>query len=143
MPNWIDNPRYQRVIQRLQGLPSWQRAIFSSAGADKAFASDEMRNKIDAINAATRQKARRRNTEYGKERLAQSRDRYKSYSNLRDKEWGMNKDDRRLGEYLGYGNVALSGLLGYQNMKLADLQAEQERTMRNKLVRGLDYRLKY
>ena len=134
MPNWIDNPRYQRVIQRLQGLPSWQRAIFSSAGADKAFASDEMRNKIDAINAATRQKARKYSVKYGEERLAQSRDRYKSYSNLRDKEWGMNKDDRRLGEYLGYGNVALSGLLGYQNMKLADLQAEQEQAMRKKIL---------
>ena len=34
MPDWINNPRYQRVIQKLQGLPSWQRAIFTSVSAE-------------------------------------------------------------------------------------------------------------
>ena len=140
MPNWIDNPRYQRVIQKLQGLPSWQRAIFSSAGADKAFASDEMRSKIDAINAATRKKEMAHRISYGKERLDLSRDRFKSRSKISDRRWDIDKGDRRTAEYLGYGNIALSGLLGYKEMKLANIMAEREQADRKKLGLSTNYK---
>ena len=133
MPDWINNPRYQRVIQRLQTMQPWQRAIFTSAGADKAFASEEMRNKIDAINAASMKKAR-------EESLSLSRDRLKTNTRLYDKEQDMLKKDRRLGKALGYANIGVSGLLGYKNMELANIQAQQEQAMRRKILvatRGL------
>ena len=143
MPNWIDNPRYQRMIQKLQGLPSWQRAIFTSAGADRQFASDEMRNKIDMINAASRKKEMAHRISYGKERLGLSRDAFKSSSKLKDRRLDIDKGDRRTAEMLGYGNIGLSGLLGYQEMGLANLQAEQERADRKKLISGLNTKIKY
>ena len=137
MPDWINNPRYQRVIQKLQGMPSWQRAIFSSAGADRQFASDEMRGKIDAINAASRKKSMDSRLTLGADRLALSRDRFKASSKLSDRKWDIDKADRRIAEPLGYGNVALSGLMGYKEMELANLQAELEQADRKKLISGL------
>ena len=134
MPDWINNPRYQRVIQKLQGLPSWQRAIFTSAGADRQFASDEMRNKIDAINAASRKESMEHRISYGKDRLDLSRDAFKSSSKIRDRRWDIDKGDRRTAEYLGYGNIAASGVLGYQDMQLANQQAIQEQEMRRKIL---------
>ena len=134
MPNWIDNPRYQRVIQKLQGLPSWQRAIFTSAGADRAFASDEMRNKIAAINAATSKTAREQAVSTSKQRLTLDRDRFKASSKLKGRRWDIDKGDRRTAEYLGYGNIAASGVLGYQDMQLANQQAIQEQEMRRKIL---------
>lgn len=134
MPNWIDNPRYQRIIQKLQGLPSWQRAIFTSAGADRAFASDEMRSKIDAINAATRKGAMESRVSMGKKRLALGREQFRSSSDIRRKRWGISEKDRKLGELLGYGNIGVSGLMGYKEMELANIQAVQEQAMRKKIL---------
>lgn len=136
MPDWINNPRYQRVIQKLQGLPSWQRAIFTSAGADRQFASDEMRSKIDAINAASRKSSMESRVSLGKGRFDLSRDALRSSSKISDRRWDIDKDDRRTAEYLGYGNIALSGLMGYKEMELANLQAEQEQAMRKKILSG-------
>lgn len=127
MPDFINNPRYQRVIQKLQGLPSWQRAIFTSAGADRQFASDEMRSKIDAINAATVRKGR-------EESLSLRRDRFNTSTRLAEKEQDMTAKDRRLGKILGYGNIGVSGLLGYKEMETANLQAEQEQADRKKIL---------
>ena len=143
MPDWINNPRYQRVIQKLQGLPSWQRAIFTSAGADRQFASDEMRNKINAINAASRKKEMAHKISYGKERLDLSRDAFKASSKIRDRRWDIDKGDRRTAEMLGYGNIGLSGIMGYKEMELANLQAAQEQAMRKKLISGINPRIKY
>ena len=134
MPDWINNPRYQRVIQKLQGLPSWQRAIFTSAGADRAFASEEMRNKIAAINAAIAKKGRVQAISTAKDRLALERERFGAGTRLADKYRKAATKDRRLAEYLGYGNVALSGALGYQDMQLANLQAIQEQADRKKIL---------
>jgi len=134
MPDWINNPRYQRVIQKLQGMPSWQRAIFTSAGADRAFASDEMRSKIDAINAATVRKGREQSVSSGRERLDMAQDRFDTSTRLTEKERDITTKDRRLGKYLGYGNIGLSGLLGYKEMEVANLQAEQEQAMRRKIL---------
>jgi len=136
MPDWINNPRYQRVIQKLQGLPSWQRAIFTSAGADRQFASDEMRSKIDAINAASRKSSMESRVSLGKGRFDLSRDALRSSSKISDRRWDIDKGDRRTAEYLGYGNIALSGLMGYKEMELANLQAEQEQAMRKKILSG-------
>jgi len=134
MPDWINSPRYQRVIQKLQAMPSWQRAIFTSAGADRAFASDEMRNKIDAINAATLKKSREHAVSSDKERLALRRQAFKIDTRLDDKEWDIDKKDRRTAEYLGYGNIGVSGLLGYKEMELANIMAAQEQAMRKKIL---------
>ena len=134
MPDWINSPRYQRVIQKIQTMPSWQRAIFTSAGADKAFASEEMRNKINLINAATRKKSMEQSVSSGKERLALSRCSFEAGTKLSDRALDIKKDDRRLAKYLGYGNIGVSGLLGYKEMELANIQAAQEQAMRRKLL---------
>jgi len=134
MPDWINNPRYQRVIQKLQGLPSWQRAIFTSAGADRQFASDEMRNKIAAINAATVRRGRDQAISSGRERLGLAQDRFKASTKLRDRAFNIDKGDRRTAETLGYGNIGLSGVMGYKEMELANLQATQEQTDRKKIL---------
>ena len=140
MPDWINSPRYQRVIQRMQTMQPWQRAIFTSAGADKAFASEEMRGKIDAINAATTRQGREQAVSSGKERLALSRGRFEASTGLADRERDIETKDRRTAEYLGYGNIGVSGLLGYKEMELKNIQAAQEQAMRRKILgatRGL------
>lgn len=145
MANWMDSPRYQRVIQKLQAMPQWQRAIFSSAGADRAFASDEMRSKIDAINAATTKQGRAKSVSFGKERLGLARDtfkasselardRFESSKGLADKRLRTDAKDRRLGEMIGIGNLGMSGLMGYKEMELSNIQAEQEQAMRKKIL---------
>ena len=134
MPDWINNPRYQRIIQKLQGMPQSQRAIFTSAGADRQFASEEMRGKINAINAATARKGREQSVSTGKERLSMAQDRFKSSTKLRDRKWDIDKGDRQTAETIGYGGIALSGLLGFKEMELANLQAAQERADRKKIL---------
>ena len=130
MPDWINSPRYQRVIQRLQAMQPWQRAIFTSAGADRAFASDEMRSKIAALNAATLKKSR-------EEALDLKRRRFKMYSDLDQREYDIGRKQGRLSEYLGYGNVALSGLLGLQEADVLKLQTAKTLANRKKIMGAL------
>ena len=127
MPDWINNPRYQRVIQRLQGMQPWQRAIFSSAGADTAFASEEMRNKINALNAATLKETREAAFDIGRRRLDMSR-----------RLMRKGQKDERLAELIGVGNIGVSGILGKKELELANLQAAKTLADRRKILRALE-----
>ena len=131
MPSWIDSPRYQRVIQRLQAMQPWQRAIFSSAGADRAFAGEEMRNKIAALNAASLKESR-------EESLALDRSRLEFGKRMSGKKYKMGRKEGRLSEYLGYGNVALSGLLGLREADVLKLQTARAIADRKKIMEAIE-----
>ena len=93
------NPQYQRAIQIMGRYSPRQKAIFSTALADRHFAATDMGKKIKALAYGTDKKLDRR-------RL-----------NIGEKAFKRDKKLNRVAEMLGVGNVILSGYMGSQNLE--------------------------
>lgn len=111
--DWMNNPRYQRAIQRLNRMSPSEKAVIDTVAADKHFATEEMRNRLSSMRAAAER-------EFRKSRLG-----------LAERELGLRRrairfQQRQLPIAYGIGGagVLASGYLGYQRMK-ADTEAAE------------------
>ena len=117
MPSYLDNPQYQRAIQRLNSLDKTQRAILSTVPADEVFASAEMRKKVASMNAALNRKAQDKRSDLASRSLAQNYDLGTRRLGLAQKQFKNYQDALPIAEGLGLANVVGSGLLGYGQYK--------------------------
>ena len=135
-PRWLNNPRYQRAVQKMSRMDPTRNAILDTVIADEAFADAEMRNRLAMMRLAAQKTGNERNLKLGEGRLALDEKRLAYDKNRSDASYGisrdkmdMNKDDAALAKNLGWGNIAVSGVQG-----LADLRNQKRQT---ELYRGL------
>jgi len=115
-------PQYQRLIQKIYRMSPHQRAILSTATADKAFASQEMASKLKLLEIGA-------NKQYLDERLALQKQAVGQRHALGKQRLETGKKESRVAEALGMGEVAVSGYLGKQRMDTDIALAKRLRTL--------------
>jgi len=106
-----ETPQYQRMVQKIYRMSPHQRAILSTAVADKAFAGSEMANKLKLMEIGA-------NRQYLEERMTLEKQGLKQRYDLTKKRLGAEKEERRLGEAISAGDVITSGFLGKARMDM-------------------------
>jgi hypothetical protein len=91
------------MLQKINAMDPNNKAILNTILADRAFAQNEMAKRIATMGMASVQDARTKE-------LGLKKRRFDELAAFRDRDVGT-------AEKLALGNVALSGLLGYQGMK--------------------------
>lgn len=129
MFNWMQDPRYQRAVQKYEALSPSDRAIANSA-LEAAFAGQAMEKQMALKRMAIQrqehegrlalgEKALELKGDLGRRRLDLGADRL---SNLK-KANELQQEDTGFAQTLALGNIALSGVSGYLGYK-RDLMTE-------------------
>ena len=106
-----ESPQYQRMIQKIYRMSPHQKAILSTAVADRAFAGSAMQKKLKLMEIGI-------NKQYLEERMAlQKEGMQKSYA-LSEKKRGIREKESRTAEALGLGSVITSGYLAKKKMDM-------------------------
>lgn len=113
--NFMNDPAYQRAIQKIAALSPEDRAVLDTVQADEAFAADDMRKQISAMAAAADKSRSRRSLSLSNKRL----DRNVGLANER---LDYAKKQDATAEGLGWANIGLSGVTG-----AADLHGKRKR----------------
>ena len=111
-----NSPQYQRWVQKIYRMSPHQRAILSTAVADRAFASSEMQKKLRLMEIGAQK-------QYLDERIGLQ----KQGLELQKRGIEQGKKESRIAEALGLGNVALSGYMGKKSM---DIDIELSKRLR-------------
>ena len=130
--NFENLPRYQRMQQKLASYSPDQMAIVDSLIADKNFASEQMKTELTGMRLARQKKSGEQAIKRGEHALKMGTygsDRLKMRENVQDWEKGQN----RIGEYLGWANVAGSTVLGLAKTNILSKLAKQEAGLRRKI----------
>jgi len=129
-PRWLNNPRYQKAVQKMSRMDPTRSAILDTVIADEAFADAEMRNRLAMMRLAAQKTGNERNLKMGEGRLALDEKRLTYDKDRSDASYGiatdtmdMRQDDDALAKKLGWGNIAVSGVQG-----LADLKKQKRQT---------------
>jgi len=123
-PRWLNNPRYQKAVQKMARLDPTRNAILDTVIADEAFADAEMRNRLAMMRLAAQKTGHAQNLELGEKRLAYDKNRADARYSLAEDTMDMNKKDAALSQNLGWGNIALGGVQGLANLKNQKRQTE-------------------
>lgn len=123
-PRWLNNPRYQKAVQKMARLDPTRKAIMDTVIADEAFADRDMRNRLAMMQLAAQKTANQRNIGLNERRiglqegeLAFKKDRADVGYDMALDRFRMDRSDANLAENLGYANMGLSGLRGYTDLK--------------------------
>ena len=123
-PRWLNNPRYQRAVQKMARLDPTRKAILDTVIADEAFADQDMRKRLAMMQLAAQKTAHQRNIGLNERRiglqegeLAFKKDRADVGYDMASDKFRMDRNDANLAENLGYANIGLSGLRGYTDLK--------------------------
>lgn len=131
--NFENLPRYQRLKQKMATYTPDQMAIVDSLLADKTFANEQIRTELAGMHLASQKKTGEQAIKRGEHGLKMGEyafDRLKMRKNLQ----GWEKKQNRLGEYLGWANVAGSIGLGLAKYDILSKLAKKEAGSR----KGLD-----
>lgn len=145
MIDFRENPRYQRLIQKISAMGPEQRAIFNTARVDEAFAGDAMKRHLDALSMAADRQARAKAIEHGEKRLGLAERRLGLSKNAFDTQTGLTREARdfankqsRWGTYIGMANVPLAAYTGYKEMGRDFDEAEETRKHRDRIKKLLE-----
>ena len=136
--NFENLPRYQRMQQKMASYTPDQMAIVDSLIADKQFASEQMRTELAGMRLASQKASGEQAIKRGKHSLKMGDYRFDRLRmrgdelKMRKKEQDWTKKQNRLGEYLGWANVAASTGLGMANTNILSGLAKQEAARRKK-----------
>lgn len=129
--NWLNDPKYQKQIQKLMRATPDQKAIINTVIADRQFADAEMRKQLELANIAAQELAHEReyelgtgHHELGKEWLEFKKEQWAKDYELKKEEFDIWKDESDLAELLGYGNILVSGLGGIEDLKRKKREAD-------------------
>jgi hypothetical protein len=125
--NWQDNPRYQRIIQRIGAMRPEQRAILKSASADTAFANEDIRKYLASLSMAADEKYRNRALALREKELDVSK-------NLAEQEADIAKKQTRIGTGIAAANIPISGYFGMKQMDRDKEEAAAESAWRKSLL---------
>jgi len=109
--NFKETPQYQRMVQKIYRMSPHQKAILSTAVADRAFAGSAMQSKLKLMEIGA-------NRQYLNERMALSKRGLQQSYGLKQKELGIRKKESRTAEALGIGNIITSGYLAKKRMDM-------------------------
>jgi len=104
-------PQYQRMVQKIYRMSPHQKAILSTAVADKAFAGSQMANKLKLMEIGA-------SKQYMDERLALQKKGLSQSYKLRKKAIGIEKEEGRRAEAISLGGVVTSGFLAKKRLDL-------------------------
>ena len=125
--NWKDNPRYQRLVQRIGAMRPEQRAILNSAAVDQAFGSEAMRRHLQSLSTAADEKFRNKALSLKEKELDVSK-------SLADQSLEMDKKQSRLGTAIAAANIPISGYFGMKQMDRDKEEAAAESAWRKSLL---------
>ena len=118
------NPRYQRVIQRLNAMSPENRKSLNAALADKAFTTADLRHKMRLADLGASKLSAKRNLETGQERLQLGRKSLKNRKKAAGRAWLERRKLRKGAETRGKYADIISGVnllgstwLGHQKRK--------------------------
>jgi len=116
---WFESPQYMKNIQKIRAMSPEDKAVNQVLINElhSLYADADMRKQLSAMHQATIDKARERDLELSQGRLDLSRELGNERLGLAQNEYDFQKDQNRTAEALGYGNIALSGLRGYIDMR--------------------------
>jgi len=130
-PKWLNNPRYQRAVQKMTRMGPNRNAILDTVIADEAFADAEMRNRLQMMRLAAQKTGNERGLKLGEGRLAldekrlgYDKTRSDARYNLAKGTMDMRQDDDALAKKLGWGNIAVSGVQGLASLKKQKQQTD-------------------
>jgi hypothetical protein len=123
-PRWLNNPRYQKAVQRMARLDPTRQAILDTVIADEAFADREMRTRLAMMKLAAQKTANQRNLDLNERRiglqegrLAHDKARADARYGIAEEKFDISKGQSDLAENLGWANIGLSGLRGYTDLR--------------------------
>ena len=134
MIDWRSNPRYAKVIQRLARMRPDQRAIFSTAMADKEFANEAMQKHLQGLSLAADRQAKDRHFSLASRSLGLSKKAFDTRTNLTRAGMDFEKKQGRLGTMMAAANIPISGYTGYKSMQRDFDEAEETKQFRKKLL---------
>ena len=149
MISWRDNPRYQRLIQKLARMRPDQRAIFDTAMADKEFANEAMQKHLQGLRLAADLQAKDRSYSLASKRLGLRKKMFEENLGFSQKTFGedlgfrqkaheagrglqqegidFDKKQGRLGTYMAAANIPIAAYTGYKSMQRDFDEAEKTR----------------
>lgn len=126
---FLDNPQYQRTIQKIMAMTPDQRAILDTSLATEQFAGEAMRQRVIGLRDAADEVERNRQLELRGRFLG-----------LRERELESELSQAPTLRNIGIGQVVSAGLFG-----LADIFQSQQRVKtigkESSLLRGISNRL--
>ena len=120
MPDFTQNPRYQRAIQRLRRLSPDQRAVFDTLALDESFADEAMRKRLRSMQLATQKEGRAKSLEFGERGLK-----------LKEREFAFEKKQIGPATVLGAAEAGLGVYAGIQERKTAKETARSLLSLRS------------
>ena len=127
---FLDLPRYQRQIQRIQALGPEERAILNTSMVDAAFGANEMKKRLQAMATAADVKAKTKSLEMAKREMDVGFELGREAQDFR-------KGQQRLGTAISIANIPIAGILGYKQAKRDKEQARLNRLLIGKFTGGL------
>ncbi|GAH00188.1 unnamed protein product [marine sediment metagenome] len=118
--SWTNSPQYLKGIQKIRGIDPSKRAVTQTLvnELEGLYAGEEMQKQIRAQQIALRGDRQKHNIKMGEKDIA-----------LSEKNIDFMKDSSNTAELLGYGNIALSGYMGYSDMKQKKEEADWYRSL--------------
>ncbi|EGJ51727.1 hypothetical protein [Desulfocurvibacter africanus] len=136
----MDNPRYQRLQQRLATLRPEQRAILSTAQNELTgqVAQDDARNELTGRKTAMQEQGREQGLGLQRDSLALNQEISRGQLDLGRDQFSAGKKDLRRAELLGLANVGISGGLGYLDKQRAEAEDARVAARARKLLSAME-----
>ncbi|MHC4753384.1 MAG: hypothetical protein ACYTFW_26410, partial [Planctomycetota bacterium] len=117
---FLNNPQYQRALQVYSRFDPTRKAIIDTVIADRQFANEEMRNKLNLLKMGYERERGEKAHKLDKERLGLQKEAFRTSMDLQKRGLDVSSkyadylsDTASAAETLGWGNIGVSGLRGY------------------------------
>ena len=130
--NYLESPRYQRILQRLGSMRPEQRAIFNTAMVDRAFGNEAMQKHLKALALQADTKHRQDLIGLGERSLGLSRRSLEVRTGLTREKRDFADKQGKLGTYMAAANIPISGYFGKKQMERDFDEAAEMKAFRKK-----------
>jgi hypothetical protein len=143
--SWFESPQYLKSIQKIRAMPPEDKAVTQTLVDELSglYAGADMQKQLQAMRFATQKKSRedelrvqRGRLDLSKQGLGISKDYLDLSGELRgrrqalaEEEFDYGKDAADTAQNLGWANIGLSGLFGYQGMRDKKKEAQRWKTL--------------
>jgi hypothetical protein len=116
---WTNSPQYLKGIQKIRAMSPEKKAVTQTLVNELGgiYAGADMQKQLQAMRIASDVKRQDRHADISERKFDLSSTLRQGEFDLAEDAYKNNKSDMRTAENLGWGNVALSGLTGYANMR--------------------------
>lgn len=125
--NFQDNPRYERMIQKLSALRPDQKAIVDTAMLDEAFAGEAMKKHLASVSTAADIANRKKALDIQEKGMGLR-------TNLLRDRMDFDKGQQRWGTAISAANIPIAGYLGYEKMQADTEEARKNREFRDYIM---------